>query len=260
MMYPANSPFNPWKSYTEATANAEPLPDVRAVRGFWSGRFGVILGTVTAVIVITAIALAVVAPLSASQVSATPPAGFTQVYDAGLSDDGTWTDTAPCTFTSQGLDVTGGTLGTACTFRPSTSGDVTSQGFWIQATVAPAASLQNNEVPVILVGKDEPVLIDSQGAYIIYCNNDNTNANTPCATGTTTAWHTNEFVANTITVSYDAGAATLTVFVNDQVVTSAPFTQGSQPTLALGAGGDGEAIFTHVSIYSANASAHGARS
>ncbi|MGH2514935.1 MAG: hypothetical protein ACRDHP_04700 [Ktedonobacterales bacterium] len=248
--YPAYTPYNPRKSSEQqAAANAEPAPDPRAARGFWSSRFGVVLAAVAVGLTLVAIVLAAIAaPLNTSQAGATPPAGFAQVYDAGLSDDGKWANSSPCTFIAQGLDVTGGTGGIACAFKPSVNADLTSQGFWLRATIAPAASIQGTEVPVILIGENEPVLFDTQGAYILYCHNDST----PCASGTTSAWHTNGFVANTITVSYDAGSATLSVFANDQLVTSAPFTQGSQPVLALGAGGDAEALFTHVSIYSAS--------
>lgn len=271
-MYPANGSYNPnnpynpynsynsygayqpWKSAEQAKINAEPAPDMRAVRGFWSGRFGVILASVAAAVTVAAVALAVLAPVQASkQPGVAPPAGFTQVYDNGLSDDGSWADTGPCMLTSRGLDVSGGVEGVACAFRPTANSDLTSQGFWLRVTVAPAAPLQNPEVPVILVGTDEPVIFDAQGAYFIFCHNDNT----PCAQGTTTAWHTNPYVANTITVSYDAGSTTLAVFVNDQLVASVPQTQGNQPALALGADASGEALFTHVSFYSASGSAHG---
>lgn len=270
-MYPANTPnipntsntsynpYNPWRSFEQAAANAEPAPDRRAARGFWSGRFGVILAVVTVVVTVAALALAVVAaPLRAAQAGAAPPAGFTQVYDAGPVDNGTWKGADSCVFTSQGLDVDGGIGGTACTFQPSADSDLTSAGFWIQATVAPAASVQADEVPVILVGRNEPILFDQQGSYLIECNDQSTSDSTlPCAEGTTTAWHTNPYVANTVAVSYDAGSATLTVYANGQLVARVPLTQGNQPTLALGAGGDGEALFTHVSIYSGNGSAGG---
>ena len=254
--YPAYPGYNsPWKSSEQAAANVEPAPTARAVRGFWSGRFGVILGTVMVVVTVAAIGLAALAPAQAMPPGATPPAGFTQVYDNGLSNDGSWGDAAGCSFTSQGLDVDGGSGGAVCVFQPSANSDLTSQGFWLQVTVAPAAMIQGSEVPLILIGQNEAILFDEQGAYVVYC----ANTSSPCAQGTATAWHTSQFVANAITISYDAGSTTLAIFANGQEVTSIPLAQGGQPALALGAGGDGEAIFTHVIFYSANPNARGLR-
>jgi len=249
---PANTSHNPyvWSSAEQAAANIEPIPDARAARGFWSGRFGVMFGTVTALVTVVAIVLAVVvAPGQAAQVATTPPSGYTVVFNATPSDNDAWNSGNGCTFTSQGLDVTGGGDGAACLFRPSALSDLTSQGFWLQATIAPAADVQSTEVAVVLIGDSEPIFFDMLGAYVVDCQV----GSALCETGTTTAWHTNGLIANTITISYDAGSATLTIYANGQLVTTAPMTQGAQPTLALGAGGDGDAVFTHASIYSANA-------
>lgn len=247
MMYPVRSAQNPWKSYEQAAANAEPAPEVGTTHGFWAGRFGAIFAAVVVAVTIVAIALAAVAPTLGVYPGNTPPAGFAQVYTASLSDDGKWVNTGPCAFTSQGLDVTGSTDGVACVFQPSTSGDLTSQGFWLQTTVAPSAFIRGNEEPLILIGDSQAILFSQQGSYAVYCQN----SAVPCAAGLTTAWHTNAFVSNTITVSYDAGASTLTVFANAQQVVQVSFVVGGQATLALGAGSNGEALFTRVSIYAA---------
>lgn len=260
MMYPSNSPYNPWRSYEQATANAEPTPEGRAVGGLWSGRFSIIFAVATIAVTVVAIALAALAPSLVARPDTTPPAGFTQVYDANLSDDGKWPNQSPCTLTSQGLDVAGGTDGTACLFRPSASADLTSQGFWFQATVAPAASVAGSMEPVILIGDTEAIFFEQQGAYAVVCADSSTGTARVCAEGTTTAWHTNAFVANTITVSYDAGASLLTLFANDQRVTSVTLTVGSQASLALGAGSDSEVLFTHATIFTGGGNARAAGS
>lgn len=256
MIYPTNSPNNPWKSYEQAAVNVEPAPDARAVGGPWSGRFGIIFAAVTITVTVAAVVLAALAPTLAARPGVTPPTGFAQVYDANLSDDGKWDNTSPCAFTSQGLDVTGGADGSACVFQPSANNDLTSQGFWLQATVAPAASIAGTVEPVILLDDNEAIFFEQQGAYAIFCADRSGSGNISiCAEGTTTAWHTNGFVANTITVSYDAGASLLTLFANGQQVTSVTLTIGSKASLALGAGGGSEALFTHATIYTASGNA-----
>jgi hypothetical protein len=171
------------------------------------------------------------------------------VFNATPSDNGAWNSGNGCVFTPQGLDVTGEGDGAACLFRRSAQSDLTSQGFWLQATIAPAADVQGTEVSVVLIGDSEPIFFDMLGAYVVDCQV----GSALCETGTTTAWHTNGLIANTITISYDAASATLTIYANGQLVTSAPMTQSVGPMLSLGAGGDGEALFTHASIYSASA-------
>ena len=256
MIYPTNNLYNPWKSYEQAAANAEPAADARAVSGLWSGRFSIVFAAMTITVTVAAVVLAALAPALATRPGVTPPAGFTQVYDANLSDDGKWEHAAPCIFTARGLDVSGGADGAACVFQPSATNDLTSQGFWLQATVAPAASVAGAVEPVILIGDNEVIVFDQVGAYAILCADTSIpGAIIVCAEGTTTAWHTNAFVGNTITVSYDAGASLLTLFANDQQVTSITLTMGSQASLALGAGAGGEALFTHATIYSASGNA-----
>ena len=251
-------PYTPYQQYQpapELQPDEGPLPEMP--EGFAPDRYARIFAVVLSVICLVALVLAAVAPSLLSRAGTTVPTTWGKAYDGTIRADGVWDTADGCNVISSGLDIqadkNSGNL--SCDFKPSERLDV-SQGFFIQAQVAPAARVAGNQLPMITVGQNEEISVsfDQEGAYRVCVE-----TGTACHIGSTVAWHSDVYVANTIGLLFipdDATSArgTLTLFVNGQAIGHVSAMVASYLPLALGAKAGGEALFTHVTLYLAGAS------
>jgi hypothetical protein len=251
--YPPNSGYNPWRSYEQAAANAEAAPQAKPLHGLWTARYGFIFAVVISCVTLAALVLAFLGAGLTPRAAATARSGLPRVFDAALTDNGQWDNTDSCYFSSSGLDVSSSSGTAQCTYKPSLNRDLTSQGFLLEVTLAPAASVQGQQIADISAA-GMVVEVTQQGTYSVCAA-----AQLPCtqaapsSSGSTDAWHTDAYVANTVAIQYSLNDARLTVFVNSQQVAALPLTQLNGP-IALGAGAGGEVLYTHAALYSASGS------
>ena len=249
MIYPPQAPWAMPAPPTPAPATSEEGPAPRAPRGFAPDRYARIAGVVIVAITLAALALAVIGPALAS-VSSAIPVGWTTVYDSTITSDGSWENSsAGCAFTPDGLDVSAGSGASAsgCAFQPSRNRDLTSQGVFVRASVAPAASVKGNQVAAItLVFANGTVTfaVDQEGHYEL-CLPD---GSLTCPSDATVAWHEDGFVANTLALRYINGI--VTGYANGQQVVERSVDLTGQATIFLNATRGDEALFTHATIYS----------
>jgi hypothetical protein len=241
MMPPA--PILP-RSQEQARANAEPGPERKPVRGLWPDQYSAVFALLAVIVTVAAIAFAIYAP----QRAATAPQGFAKVVDGPITTDQNWSLPTGCSLVADGLHVEGNAGGAACVFQPSDASDLTSQGFWLEVTVAPANIVPGRVNPVVVVGTDIEIGFDDQGAYEICFT-----GSTGCAQGTASSWHSDSFVRNKIAVRYLRDAQTITVFANGREVVSQSVLIQQQDGIALGAATNASAIFTHIALYTASA-------
>ena len=252
--YPANGGYNPWRSYEQAAANAEATPEPKSPRGFWTGRYGLVFAIVSICVTLVALVLAIAGPSFAQRVTSPGGNGLTQVFDGSLRDNGQWDNTDSCYFSSSGLDVSSSSDYAQCQYKPSANNDLTSQGFSLQVTIAPAATVTGEQI-VVVSAAGATVEMTQGGAFTV-CEG----SELPCpldtrttSTGETVAWHTDAYVANTIAIRYNPGDSRITVFANGQQFASVPAGQTSG-AISLGTAPGGEALYTHAALYSASGS------
>lgn len=222
-------------------------------------RFAMIFGIVISVVTVVAIALAVVAPLL-SPVLDPLSDGWQKIYDSSSQSFNatTWDESNGCNVTSDGLHAE---TEARCNFKPSQSGDLTSKGFVIDATLAPPSAVRAEQVPVILISDTVFVGIDQLGSFALCvrtCDPSSVAAvGGARVTGQANDWHAATDVANTIAirVTVDGTTNTLQFFTNGQYVASLDVSSVSlySATLTLGADAGAEALFTRAAIYSASA-------
>lgn len=249
-VYPPQSVYNPWRSWEQAAANSEAAPGPAPARGPWAGRYGRVFAIVAVCVTVAALILAVLGPaLTPRQTAGADVSGLAKVFDTGLTDGSDWDTASGCSFASSGLDVSSDGSYTQCQYTPSVNNDFTSQGFWLQVTVAPAGSVQGQEAAAISVGGAN-VEISQQGSFTVCMS-----PQLPCgigpgaATGVTDAWHTDSYVANTIALRYSKDDGAVTVYVNGQRIATMPADQVSG-SVALGSEPGGETLYTHAVFYS----------
>jgi hypothetical protein len=216
-----------------------------------------ILAVGIALVTLGALALAALAPSFVGGATSSPSAGLSPVYVTPLANDAQhWDTSSGCDFSAGGLHATGQTSATLCAFRPDTSLEIATSGFYLEAEVGPAASVARQQKPCIEIQAGEfalSVAFDQTGAYGIHP----ASPGSECAIGTagallgsdTYAWHTNGITLNRIGVRYDASAGGLALYVNRQRIATRTVHLADPVTLSLGASGDGEAVFTRFSLY-----------
>jgi len=243
---------------SETTQHGQNTPQTGA-RMKRPGLYALIFGGVLAVVMLAAIALAAVAPTLAPNASTAVPPGWSRIYNGDLtqSADG-WNTQHGCSSTNSGLFVQGDAQnGAICQYQPGASSSIASKGFVIEVTVAPASQTDQQEIPLIYIGNSSAarVTFDQQGAYVI-CDAAcvSTASDALFIQGTTSAWHTDPYVANTITVRLDADGTTLTVYANGEQIATGTVNVDPNPAIAIGADANGQALFTHVTIYSGSGS------
>jgi hypothetical protein len=257
MIYPP--PQASW-GMAQPPAPAQPAPQplrplASVPRGLFPGRYAMVIAVLASLVTLAGIALAAVAPLFVNHAADVVPAQWTLVYDGGLIDNGTFERPDGCTFPSSGLHVDGNAATPGCKLTRSVSDDLTSQGFYLETTVAPPADLAGEEEPVVVVGTGRSALLfrfDQTGTYIV-CTDPCEQGAGILGLGLTAGWHTNGFTSNTIAVRYDAGVGQVTLYVNSQEVLTVGYRVDAGAQLVLAADAGGEALYTHFTLYSASA-------
>jgi hypothetical protein len=217
--------------------------------------------------VVAAVALASIAPLLVSHSSGAVPSTWAKIYDGQpVTGDGYWQSADGCQSTGQGLLVNrdaGDTTKQECTFTPSESRDLTSQGFYFEAVSAPPADVTVEEDPVLAFGVTGNVLaifFDQEGAFTMCTDPCESASSNLYAVGVAGSWHTNGFTRNTIALLYNATSQQVTAFVNGQEVSTATFSAPVGSRLLLSVAGSSTsaksaALFTHVRIFTGSIAA-----
>ncbi len=238
-----------------APVDGQPL--AQRPKGFFSGRFGLIFGLVAIVVSALAVVLASSGPLMVNHASI--PAGMNKVFDGTPTDSAAWSTIEGCSLAQNGLDVKSSNH-QGCQFLPSENADLLSQGFYLRVTLAPDASVTDTQVPLVELGNDVFVAFDQAGAYVICTGTCDTFGGDTRVSGSTSAWHTDGYTPNTFTLVYqpgaDKGQDALVLFVNGQQQRMVDLSVASGADLVLKAtepaqGEPGEAIYTHVTLYTA---------
>ncbi len=273
MMYPpppSNMPVSPYfPAPAPVTSEEGPLPT--PLQGLWPGRYNKVAGIVLIVMVLVAVIAAVAGPLLVYHTAESrAPSSWSQVYSSNLQNTSDWTGDGGCTANSSGLDVTSDAGGwDTCTYTPSTTTDLVSQGFQLNVSLAPESQLQQPLTPLIQAGDSSgdgfSVIIDDAGDFAI-CQDSSSDCST-CLSGgsigscddalasdSTDAWHTDSYVANTLSIRYQPlsdSSGVLSVFANGQEVASGSLPSGlpSGLTISIGSGNSGEALYTGATIY-----------
>jgi hypothetical protein len=274
MMYrPSNTP---WSPYLPAPITSEEGPLPEAKRGIWPGRYAKVIAFVLIAMVVVAIVAAAIGPLVAAQISPTSaPSNWTKAYDSNLQNTSEWTGDGGCYNGPNGLDVSASTANTGgfdlCTYSPSTTSDLVSQGFQLNLTLSPESQLASPLTPVVRIGDSTgdglTVVFDDTGNYVI-CDDASSDCSaclpanlgmvgcesSILANDSTVAWHTDSYVANTLAIRYQVnadGSNTISVFANGQEVASSDTTVilSSGYSIAIGSGDGGEALYTGAKLY-----------
>lgn len=225
-------------------------PDASNAPGGRGRVFAFIFGVVAILVTLGAIVLAVIAPM----LSAAPPAPgtWTKDFDADLNSQTSIVSTGPqCQLGANGLDVVGERNAPAtCDVTLSGSASL-ANGFLLTVRLAPDAQLSGAEQPYIWLGQSafvavEQVSTDSTFAVCTAaCGTDATNEQDIGSD----AWHNDNYHANTLTLYWPGSGQQLVVYANGQEVTSIAFAFDGTPSLALGALERGEALYTHLTLY-----------
>jgi hypothetical protein len=256
-MYPY--PQGAWAVVQNKPVSPDDGPARDAPHGLWADRFGLIFGVCVIVVTLVAVLLGILAPsFSAASTSALVPSGWTQAFDGQPTDDGTWiTHSDGCALAPASHILEGGDNGVVCAFKASTQRDLTSQGFTLEALLAPAAAVPGDLKPLIEVGtaSDGAVAaIDQNGEYILCRTSSSESA--PCLSNFTVAWHGTGSVANSLALRYlpDAGGGgSLTLFANGQPIDSVALDLAAGEPIGIGAAPSSEALYARVTIFSATA-------
>ena len=228
-------------------------------------RYQIITGAVIASLTVLALALAAIAPSLTPAAGATIPATWQQVYQSNLAaasakDYQAWDVSNGCSFYSTGLDANGTTgsgganNNATCIFSPDKVGADTTQGFYFEVGLAPAASVSSFQQSVLLVGdisganaKGLTFEVDQSGRYLL-CGAGCSARTGVYLSGGTAAYHGDAFVANSIAVRVWPNHNEETFYINGQQVADVSVDVGLQPVLAAGAPSGSETIFTSARL------------
>lgn len=240
----------------QAPVDGQPL--AQRPKSFFTGRFGLVFGLVVVVLSVAAVALASSGPLLVNHSAI--PGGMTKVYDSVPNDSNAWRTAEGCSLVANGLDASSNTRD-GCQFVPSENADLLSQGFYLSVKLAPDASVTNAQEPVVALGNDAIVAFDQSGAYLICTGTCDPLGGDTRVSAYSSAWHTDGYTPNTFTLVYQPGADNghnaLVLFINGQQTRTVDLSLSSGAALVLAAtepsqGQRGEAIYTHVTLYSAS--------
>lgn len=236
---------------TKKPREQEEPPEERAPRGLWSDGVTMWLAIASVVITVLAVALASVAPSLGLRTANAVPSDWTKVLDGGIAADA-WRLNVGCSLTDQGMDAVGSSHDAICLYTRSTTGDLTSRGFFIEVRVAPAGTVQGNQEPLIQIGNTAMGVsgVFTQSGQYALCTGVSSDS---CIQGNTIAWHSDSFIANSMGLRYvaDGNGGRVTLFANGQEVASVAATIAPGSPISLGAAADSEAVFTHATLYSA---------
>ena len=254
MTTPTTPPTTPPTTMPQSPQPApSPAPEAPAATlAAHPARFGLFFGIVATALTLGAIALAVFAPALTSAPQLQVPQGWQQVYNANPANDSApWDSTGGCSLPAQGLDIESNT---ACPFTP-TSGASLDDGVLVVAKLAPAADVSLSQDAAVVLDNSVIVLITQDGNYEICRESCDlfSDVGDVLVSGSTVAWHADAFVPNELAVLYSSDQSSVSLYVNGQYVDQVAAGLGAAPTIALATSSSGEALFTHVAIYTGSA-------
>jgi hypothetical protein len=130
--------------------------------------------------------------------------------------------------------------------------DALANGFLLTATLAPDAQITSgSEQPYISLGQAAVVAVEqpSTDSTIIVCTRAcDTDASNGQDVGSD-AWHDDNYYANTLTLYWPGSGQQLVVYANGQEVAAIDFAFEGNTALTLGAITQGEALYTHLTVY-----------
>ena len=209
-----------------------------------------VFGAVIALVTIVTIGLALIAPQLSENAAGDLPSGWAVVFDSDLSNASTdWMVSADCGFDRGGLFANSGN--SPCVYKPSSNVDYLSQGFRLDATLAPAAEVEKSQVADMLVGTAR-LRIAQDGSFALA---DNVRTSDDEVLDTAFNWHANGLTPNAIRLEWDGPGTPLVAYTNGFKVAEVDFSisPSSNHALEIGTTLDGQAIYTHMTLASASA-------
>ena len=214
-----------------------------------SGWAAPVFGAVLALVTIVAIGLAVIAPQFGENAAGELPSGWAVVFDSDLSNASSdWKVGADCGFDRGGLFASSGD--SPCVYTPSSEADYISQGFRLDATLAPAAAVEKSQDAVVVAGTAY-FGIAQDGSFALA--DDNRSSDTEVR-DTAFNWHANGLTPNTIRLEWDGPGTPLVAYTNGFKVAEVEYSisPSSNHALEIGTTRDGQAIYTHMTLASAS--------
>ena len=228
-------PPSPSQSPTPARSSGWPAP---------------VFGAVIALVTIVTIGLALIAPQLGENAAGDLPSGWAVVFDSDLSSGSSdWKVGADCGFDRGGLFANNGD--SPCVYTPSSEVDYITQGFRLDATLAPAAAVDKNQVAVVLAGTAY-FGVAQDGSFALADDNRGSDEE---VRDTAFNWHANGLTSNTIRLEWDGPGTPLVAYTNGFKVAEVQYSisPSSNHTLEIGTTRDGQAIYTHMTLASASA-------
>lgn len=257
-MYPYYYPYAyyPYPYPMWAQEQRKPLledaPTEKPPTGLWTDRVSMWFGIGMTIVTVLALLLGAVAPSLVQRATALVPRDWTKVFDGPITASSPWALNSDCQLSSEGLDVSSSTHQALCAYQAASGQDLVSHGVLLVAQLAPAGQVTGNQRPVIQFGTESSsafASVNQTGQYEL-CAGDSQYA---CQAGTTVAWHGDGYIANTIAVRYEptVQGGRMTLYANDQKVASQVVTLAPGSAIVLSAAPSSEAVYTHVTLYSA---------
>jgi hypothetical protein len=221
-------------------------PASRRGGGWFAAIFAFIITLGTA----SAIGLGAIAPQFEENAVSDLPSGWTVALDTELANPTSdWRVGANCNFSLGGLLAS--SADSPCVYTPSARVDYLSQGFRLDMTLAPAASLEQSQVAEVLAGTAY-FGIAQDGSFALA---DDSRYSETQAQDFAFNWHANGLAPNTIRLQWDGPQTPLVAYTNGYKAAEIPFSMNasSNHALQLGAGRDAQALYTHITLASASA-------
>ena len=234
------------------TAPAEvrpPSPSQSPAPARSSGWPAPVFGAVIALVTIVTIGLALIAPQLGENAAGDLPSGWAVVFDSDLSSGSSdWKVSVDCGFDRGGLFANSGD--SPCVYTPSSDADYISQGFRLDATLAPAAAVEKSQVAVMLAGTAY-FGVAQDGSFALADFNRSSDEE---VRDTAFNWHANGLTPNTIRLEWDGPGTPLVAYTNGFKVAEVEYSisPSSNHALQIGTNRDGQAIYTHMTFASAS--------
>jgi hypothetical protein len=217
-----------------------------------SGWSAPVFGAIVALVTIVTIGLAVIAPQLGQNAAGDLPSGWAVVFDSDLSSGSSdWKVSVDCGFDRGGLFANSGD--SPCVYTPSSEADYFSQGFRLDATLAPAAAVEKSQVAVMVAGT--ACFVIAQDGSFALADDACTSDEGVRVSDTAFNWHANGLTTNTIRLEWDGPGTPLVAYTNGFKVAEVEYSisPSSNHTLEIGTTPDGQAIYKHMTLASASA-------
>src|SRR5262249_45919596 len=136
-------------------------------------------------------------------------------------------------------------------YKPSSEADYISQGFRLDATLAPAGAVEKSQVAIMLAGTAY-FGIAQDGSFALA---DNDRGHDAEVQDTAFNWHANGLTPNTVRLEWNGPGTPLVAYTNGFKVAEIEYSisPASNHTLEIGTTDEAEALYTHMTLASASA-------